>query len=498
MSKRNQPSTPNLDTLEGIGNTETIESMPPPGVPAAFETKVRWQRDINPSDVPAQARNYSDELRQLASEELGVEPPLDPLSAFCEAWADYSGCLLSITRLPDPTTRRTPRNQYNRPCLEIESLGTIPFDPNNLVFDLQIANDNSGGAFRLFLRDHNNQRIQDAYLDRVVIPDPLRDHNSRRRRHDDDYEDERPRYREREQPATPPKSEDEIMLANAKNQLFATALARALEPPRPAEPANPLTQLSPEDQLAFGLLKQGNTLQTVIEKIATITNQPDRIDPSPTWKDRLTDAGINLVTQNPAIIAQTTDIITRAATAILSAFAPKPMVINEPMPIVTPQPVRHPPVQRAQQIIPAQAVNGLPETNQPEDDPFNDEDSELIMLEELTKLMLSTKPLRLDDPVIQDLRAEYPTQFDAALKTITATPSLLIINYICRKSEWAAEMFNSPITGPHLKKRLEELKTLIKLPPEVQAQINAAAQQLMNPDEINPESSIDSETEETV
>lgn len=482
MTRRNS-NTPNLADLEGANEPiDTPPMMPPPGTPAKARTIFDWQANIDPNQVPGQAR-YSDELRELAASEFAAMPelPLDPLSAFCEQWHDYAGCSLIVTRHPDPVHKRPAGRQYNIPSFEIENIGSMPFDPINIVSDLQAFNGNSGGVFRLFLRDYNNQRI--ASLDRVVIPDPPNERLNASRRRDNDYDNEHSRYREPvSAPAPSPKSDDEIMLANAKNQLFTTALARALEPPKPAEPVNPLTQLSAEDQLAFGLLKQGNTLQTVIEKIATITNQPDRIDPAPTWKDKGMDAAIQLVTQNPAIIAQVTDIATRALTALVTAFAPRAsQVINEPLPAHI-QTVQHrPPAQRTTPVLqPAlqsapvspQAVSGLPETNQPEDDPFDDDDPELIMLEEITKLLLSTKPLSLSDPVILDLQTEYPQQFATALGAIAAMPSGFVINYICRKSEFAADMFESH--GPHLQKRLEELKALIKLPPETQAEIQDA------------------------
>jgi hypothetical protein len=260
---------------------------------------------------------------------------------------------------------------------------------------------------------------------------------------------------------------------------------RALDPPPPPPPVDPLANMSESDRLALGLLKQGDVLSGVVDRIVNLAQAPDRIESS-TWKDKLADAGLQLVTQNPQVIATVTDIASRAVVALATAFAPRgtqQTIAAEPIP---PQAVNLPPPRRINATPPQplpvpQAVNGLPETNQPEDDFDEDDDPEMDIVEELTKLMLSDKPLSLSDPIVVELRETYPAVFDKALTGIAATPSLMVIQYVCRKSEFCNDMFQSSITGPHLKKRLEELKAVIRasaiIPPEVREKLENQEQQ---------------------
>lgn len=499
MTRRSREQAPQIADLESAANpVDAPGVMPPPGTRAQVETKLRYDINVDPN-----ASRYPDDLRALAAEELGNDDddgtdnealPLDPLTAFCEEWTQYSGCELLVVRHPDPPIRRRPGQEFNRPTLELENLGTIPFAPSNLVYDLQLINGNSGGVFRLFLRDNYGRLIDGARLDRIIIPDPTVREKRRRNYDDDDYYESRRAPVVAAAPEPPVKSETELMVEQAQRELFTRALSRALDPPKP-EPVNPLSLMSEEDRLAMSLLQKGDLLPRIVDKIASLAQQPERIESS-TWKDKLADVAFDLVTKNPAIVAQTTDIITRAAVAILSTFAPRgpQVVVSEPVQPAQPtRPVvHHPPAQRANPAIAPAPVTrdpgSLPETPQPDDDPdFDDDDPELIMLEELTKLMLSTKPIRLDDPVILDLQAEYPQQFEAALAGIASLNSGVLITYICRKSEFAAEMFNSNITGPHLRRRLEELKALVNLPPEVKQQIAEQAESALAELENNGE-----------
>lgn len=478
MVKRNTP-TPQLSDFEPHDeNPIDIPAVMPKGVEATVDTRVRYNTRVDPANVPTQPR-YSNDLRDLATQELDSEQlsaPSDPLTEFCEAWADYANYELTITRLPDPPMRRRPGQEYNRPCFELENLGNIPFAPSNIVYDLQLVNGNSGGAFRLFL--HNNDGTVIARLDRVVIPDPPREQPRRKHARYDDDDNYQPRYREIPVAPEPPvKSDSELFIEQMQRDLFQKAVTNALNPPPPPPPPNPLSLLDSEEQLAYGLLKNSNVLNGVVERLAQVASGPERAEVIPTWKDKIAEAGLELVTKNPQVIAQATDIATRALTALVTAFAPRP-VINQPIPVYQPAPIQRPPAQRANPAIQAPPPpqpppynwqqtdpGSLPETPQPEDDPDFDDDPELIMLEELTKLMLTTKPLSLDDPVIIDLREAYPQHFQLACNAIAAYPAPMLIRLIGAKSDWAADMFANEITGAHLRSRLDELKALLSLPP---------------------------------
>lgn len=471
-------NTPTLADLEGATNpVDTPAPLPPPGIPARIRTTIDYDRPIDPNN------GYSDDLRALAAEEIEDDSipipdvPADPLTDFCNTWRNYVGYTLRVVRLPDPANKRIPGQTFNTTCFEVTALGGTPFEPNGIVQTLQLLNNNSGGAFRLLLGDENGQLIPGARLDRILIPDPPKDPREYNPRGYNPYSEDPRYYRQREPqpaPAPPPqKSETELYIEQMQRELFQKVMMRALDPPATPAP-DPLSALSPDDRLALGLLQRGDILETAVSRIANLAQAPDRIE-SATWKDKLADAGIQLVTHNPQIVATITDIVSRATVALASAFAPRAQqVINEPLPVHNTQP-RQPQTQqipqRAPAPLPPRALDGLPETSQPIDHELDaDEDIEIDMMEEIIKLLLSDKPLDLNDPVIQDIRAEYPAIFDAAMAGITTMPSATVIQYLCAKSEFCADMFNSSVTGPHLKQRLEELKTLLaaKLPANAQ------------------------------
>ena len=470
-TRRSQSNAPNLLDLEQSSNpVETPGIMPPPGVKANVETRVRYERMIDP-----EASEYSDNLRELAGEEFDnnelPEPtPQDPYSEFLYTWQRYTGYPLKIVRMADPATRRMPGQTYNRPCFEMEILSDTPFDPNNLTGMLQVINGNSGGVFRVWLTDETGHPIPGARLDRLVVADPPKQYNQREQRHTPYYTEEEAHklfYRRESQtaPAPPQKSENELFIEQMQRDLFQKVMMRALDPPPPPV-TDPLNSLPESDRLALSLLKQGDLLSSVVERIASLAQAPERIESS-TWKDKLAEAGVNLVTQNPQIITTVTDIISRATVAFASALAPRnnQQVVSEPIPV---QPIHRPPAQRSAPQIhsasaqPRASINtDLPEAPVPEEEDDLEQD-EIDMMEELTKLLLSDKPLSFNDPAILDIRATYPEIFDKALAGIAATPSMMIIQYLCGKSEFCADMFMSPRNGPHLKARLEELKLLIK------------------------------------
>lgn len=476
MTTRKRPTdTPGLSDLEGAANPESVPGfLPPPGVEGVFENKVRYTRTIVDPE-----KYYSEDLRQLAAEELDEpaalpEPEIsDPLEEFLNTWQRFTGYYIRVTRLPDPATALLPGQGFNRPCREVTALGGTTFDPLNFERSIQSLAGNSGGVFRVFLVDHNGQRISGAELNRITIADPPSSYNRRgntqRQYLGDIYdtdlpEDYRPRQLQPTPPPAPPqKSETEIWLENAQRELFQKVMMRALDPPAPPVP-DPLAGLSERDRLAMGLLKEGDMLSSIVERISNLASAPEKIEHA-TWKDKLADAGLQLVTNNPQVVATATDIISRAAMAIVSAFAPRqqvPQIINAPMP------VQHPPAQRAPvpqiQRAPAPALPTNDTIPADFDDTVSQEDAEIDMMEEVIKYLLSDKPLSLDDSVITDIRETYPDMFDLAMVTIKATNSEQVIQYLCVKSEFCADMFQSSITGPHLRKRLEELKGLLNAP----------------------------------
>ncbi len=497
MSRRKPlADTPGLADLESATNPADAPGiMPPPGVEARIRTTVDYNRIVDPEGT-----NYPDDLRTLAGEEIDNEelpepvPVSDPVSAFLYTWQRFAGYPLKIVRLPDPATRLIPGQTYNRVCRELEMLSDTPFAPGNLTNDLQIINGNSGGVFRIWLTDENGTPIPGARLERLVVADPPKHRNSDPR-HFNPYgynsfgEDSDPRYyrREREpQPAPlPQKSDMELHIEQMQRNLFEKVMLRALDPPTPPAP-DPLAGMNEDDRLALGLLKQGDLLSTVVGRLANLASAPDRVE-SATWKDKLAEAGVNLVTQNPQIVTTVTDIISRATVAITqglaNAFANRgaqQQFINAPIPPA--QPVQHAPAQRAAAPLHAapysggriepEQFDGLPETDQPRDHELDDDD-EIEMIEAITQLLLSSKPLTMDDPVIIELQETYPEKFIAALAGIAATPSMILIQILCSKSDFCADLFNDPRNGPYLRTRLEELKALIKssniLSPEARA-----------------------------
>lgn len=471
-TRRRNTDTPGLADLEGAASpAEAPGIMPPPGTEAQIETKVRYNRTIvEPEEF------YSRELRELAAGEDSDNnlptpaPQTDPLTEFCTTWHNFAGYSLRVVRLPDPANKRMPGQAYNNTCLEVTALGSLPFDPDNIVPTLQLINGNSGGAFRLFLSDENGQPIPGARLDRILIPDPPKPYNDRLRTELADFYPQ-PFYQRHQRepqptPAPPPqKSESEQRLDSLKDSLFEKLLIRALDPPTPPTP-DPLSALSPEDRLALGLLQRGDVLENAVTRIANLAQAPDRME-SATWKDKLADAGIQLVTHNPQVVATATDILSRLVMALASAFAPRGTqpteIAAQPIPVQHPQPQRVTP-QIPRPVPPAQAITGLPETPQPEDEHLDDNEDEIDLVEDIVKLLLSDKPLSLDDPLISELQADYPEIFGQVMLGISQMQSITIIQYVCGKSDFCADLFNSQRNGPYLRQRLEEFKRLLIQP----------------------------------
>ena len=466
------------------GNADAVEApglMPPPGVEAAVETKIRYNRTIQPAEDDPRNSQYSDDLRDLATEELDDLPEpetSDPCSEFLSRYQRFSGYYLRVIRLPDPAANLMPGNGFNRSCREITQLGTTTFEPLAFEQSLQILSGNSGGVFRVWLLDVDGTPIPGARLDRVVINDPPK--QLRRGPYYDEEETRERFYRPQSQaapaqPPTPPeKSDFEKRMENLQATLLERALTNAMNPNRP-EPQNAMS----DNQLAAALIEKGDLLPKLVDRITSLAQAPDKLEQPSTWKDKLGDAAIELVTHNPQLIERTTDLVTRAAYAITNAlvagFGQRQPVNSAPVY----QPAPLPPAPQAQpQPRQPQAVNGLPETDQPIDhDLDSDEDEEVDMIEDITKLLMGSDPLSLDDPIVLELREDYPAKFDLALKGIVAMPPQSVLAYIASKSDFAASMISGPVTGPHLRARLMELRALILesdlIPNDVKEKIKA-------------------------
>src|ERR1700682_5349544 len=138
------PRTKNT-TPEANNHQEAPAIMPPDGVEAQIETKVKYNTRVDPRhELPPGM--LEDDIPDAAPVALS-----DPLSEFLEEWANYVGFNCVVVRLPDPAFRRMPGNSYLRPCFELERLGDTPFDPANFIGTLQMLNGGSGGVFRVWL-----------------------------------------------------------------------------------------------------------------------------------------------------------------------------------------------------------------------------------------------------------------------------------------------------------------------------------------------------------
>lgn len=454
---------------------EAAPLLPSPGSRVRAKTTLDYEIDgSNNAHLFGCEQGISDEdIEALAAEDI----QLDPLTRFCQEWANYVGYNLVIVRLPDPAARRMPGNQFRNPCFEVENLGEIPFDPSSLVATLQIVNGNSGGAFRLFLRDHNGQLIPDARLDRIVISDPARGYNPTPVNTTPGV----PAYPSLQNPpAKPPeKSAMELRMESLQAQLFETALTRALNPPIPP----PGSGLSDEDRLAVLLLSKGDLLGNVINKITAIAQAPDAASATPGWRERLIDASIDIATKNPVLIERVSSTIERIVQTILPPR--QGQIINEP-------------VSYAPEAQPnyAPAMNPAPETNlkletlKPEtnNDPENDDDMADIVECIITRLGDST-PLDMRDPLFTELANEYPLKFRFICGLIAQSDLDDIIAYISDKSELYAMLLTSPATGAHYRARVQELQNLLRQAKQsAEAKINAARQQQTEAPANAPES----------
>lgn len=454
---RRAPAT--LANLEDQPELETVEApgvMPPPGVPAQIKTEIRYQRTIDPSTE--NVSQYPNDLAQLAAAEDETLLPSDPLSVFVETWRDYEGLSLRIARLPDPAARRMRGQTYARPWFgEVENLGDIPFDPANLISTLQIINGNSGGVFRLWLADESGRPIPGAKLDRVAIADPPR-HAS--------YDD--PRFAPVTQHIPPPQPTErqpsamELRVQELQERIFNQALDNALKPapaPAPVASSDPFAGLSEEDRLTLLLVKRGDVLSQITQRVTSLAQAPDNTPEKLDWKDRGLNALVGLVETNPVIVERVSSIIERIVNRVIpDPRTPQPSAYN-PTPYqggrieTTPQALPPSP-------LPPQQITGIPET--PHLDEDNDQDAEIMdILERLFELFSDTRPITANDQVFIDLRQAYPLKFKIAIGLIKKTDLPDLVAWISEQSPLYETMLTSPATSPHYIARLKELKTLV-------------------------------------
>ena len=482
---------PKLTDLE---NAETTGA--PPAIPAGVnaDVTVKYKTQVDPNSEGPRARRFNDELYDLAAEDVQEDEarpaqlPLDPVTQFCAEWRNFAGYQLKVTRLPDPATRRMAGQSYNRPCLEIESLGALPFDPANLEGLLQIINNGSGGVFRIWLVDEAGAPVPDAFLDRVAIGDPPKQFSGGRiERLDRDSYDLRSydldsRYRREPQPAPAPpqKSESERELDEIKSNLFRTVLERAINPPAPVTPP-PADSLSAEDRVGLYILNNGGLIPALMEKMTAIAGAPEATTVKETLGERVITAAMKIAETNPALIERLSNTMYSIVDRILPANPRAPVTVS---PNLQPQPVRHPPGVRANVPIaqtsgdvlgpPAQSWQDPDEDPEGGAEPEDESDPDLMdILDSMLELLTDARPFVANDPVIVELSKTHPVKFRMALQLIATQPIEAIIQWIASQSTLYETLLTSAATAPHFRARLLELQAFCKAPPAPPMATNA-------------------------
>lgn len=462
MTKKIANPPPSLEDLEPP-LTETPGIMPPSGIPASVETKVRWSTNVNPNEsAPA----YPDDLRRLAAQEYSEqedEELIDPVEEFLSAWQRYAGYPMNVIRLPDPASRVLAGNQYNRPCREIERLGTTSFDPAYFIPSLQALNQNSGGVFRVFLMSETGtERIPGAILDRIQIADPIARANPA----------------SQAQPQLPPplreKSETERLLDRVMQAQLQRTLENMTTPPVPP-PITPGANLTDEQRLALALFSQTDVLSSAIGKITQAVQNAAGVVPEAKdqgWKERLADAGFEIVKNDPQIAARLSQTANNIVNTVINFFdrrasarVPQPeTIVYDPathtyMRVASP-PVQAPPLQYAQSPPPQQPPPPPSQPTQTEDDTTGDS-ATMAMLDDLLALLNSNEPLALDHPLFVELARQHPIRIKFALRMIVTSPFEELIEQICEQGGPLYDnLLHSPVTGPFLQTRLAELQRL--------------------------------------
>lgn len=466
--------TLNLERLEAATSDDKPIGIPPGArVRVDFDTPVDTSTLINNS-------HYPNELAELAASQLEDDIPIDPITEFCSSNAPYAGCTMRVTRLADPAGRRIPGQTYNRQCLEIESLGDTPFDPANLQGTLQLINGNSGGVFRLWLIDDDTNKPF-AFLNRIAVNDPPKQYNPATPTQS---------YYQQQPPTPTPPSALELRMQDLQEKLLSNALARLLEPP-PQPQLPPTSTISDEDRLTLLLVKEGGLLTNVVGKITALVGSPDTVGTKQTWSDWLKDTGGELLRTNPEIGERITNTLANVVTLVLDRLPGK----QQPQPQSSTQ---SPPQQlqsysggRIEPLAPRAVVNtGLPEVPQSDEeeeedyetlDQANDdvdlENDTMVVLEDLIGLLSGSEPLRNDHPVFIRLHTEYPIVFQQAISLIAQYPLESIILWVKSKGSLYANLLNGETTGPHLRKRLQELKDLANAPAPTQSEVSPNVEQ---------------------
>ncbi len=416
--------------------------MPPEGVEAAVETKIRYNTKVDPDKV--RTDRYARDLDDLAAE-LEPEPYQDRLTGWLVEWQRYIGYNVWVLRLTDPAERRGPGAQYLRPHFNHspEALGALPFDPNpvNFIPALQAINGNSGGYFQVWLLDQYGQRLPESTLYSFAVADPPRN-----------AQQSQPQTPPPQQPQyiTPPKSDAERELETMQREVVRTALQRALNPPTP--PA--VSALNAEDQAKLYMLGQAPTFfPTMFQQLAQMQREmleaTNASAKEPTWKDRMIDAGLELATKNPAIVDRLSSVAERIVAMVTNALLPSTFA-QAPLP---PPPAS--PIQSAPTPAPA------PYTDRTE--PEDESDTVMSLIDDVVTYLNNDKPIDLNDPIFKDLEKAYPKHFPRIMAAIASMPIPTIIEWIDQNgSDLHRSLLSGPVTGPFLKGRLEELQITLK------------------------------------
>lgn len=421
------------------GDAAEAPGVIPAGVDA--DVTVKYRRRVNPPED--QINNNGDDLNDLALEvDADLSPP-DPLAAFLEEWSRYAGYNCEVVRLPDPADRRMISNQYARPNFsEFERLGGMPFDPITFISSLQYVNGNSGGVFRVWLTDQTGQMIPGARLERVAISDPPGAHKT-------PVTPPPAPTVQQPTPAPPPqKSEGEQKLDQIKDKLFMDALSRALNPPPPPPPAAPA--LSDEQQLATILLTKTDLLSGTMAKVADALNTERPASNS--W----TDKAMDFMRENPNVAVQVTSAAERiviGVTNLLGNLIGQPP--GQPAPPQTPPPTQHAPAATA--AATQAATNLPPEAPQPQD---AEDDEDMAILDELFAMLNDTREITGEDEVFKTLQRDHPIKFKMYVRMIASADETQIIEFVSGQSPLYESLLSSPVTGPHLRQRLEVLRQL--------------------------------------
>lgn len=442
-------------------NTEPGDTLPTllplPGTPVKARTTLDYNLNMDTEHLrPDLGKNDLEDLIELTDTDLA---PPDALTQFCETFAHYQGyAALHIVRLPDPGDKRQPGNRFNSPNLNTTVLGNIPFEPVTLIDSVRILNGNSGGLFRIWLSHYeNNQRIPEATFDGLLISDPPRDFNAPR----GPLTTQAGGYQQPDiyssgfmpPPPTPVKSDADRLFERLQAQLMQRMVDQLTNPP----PAATVNNLSADDQATLAILKNTDVLGNVIQRILTLVQAPERAVET-SWKDKLADAAFTVAQNNPQIVERISETLERVINTVLGPRQ-STQPLQQPQPVLATRATPAPRLVTARPLV--AAVNtGLPEVpDLPHDDPEFDEESEFEMIDALVTFLTGNEPITADNPILIQLRTEYPNHFPRAIAMIAVSPMPLIINWLKAQSQLYDSLLNGPLST-HIIARIGILKTL--------------------------------------